>query len=136
MRTDHLSADVRDALARDLTIDIITIGRRSGLPRTTEIWYSRVDDRIIVCGTPSADGDGNGPRKRRDWLANLRANPAFIFKLKESLVAELPARASEVTDPDDRRYIMSAPSTRWYRDQVSSIDELVKDSPIVEVFFD
>jgi len=41
----------------------------------------------------------------------------------------------EIVDPDDRRYIMSAPATKWYRDQVASVEDLVKWSPIVEVFF-
>ena len=39
------------------------------------------------------------------------------------------------TDPEDRRHLMSAPATKWYRDQVESIEDLVSDSPIVEVFF-
>ena len=33
-----LPDEVRDALERDLTIDITTIGRRSGEPRRIEIW--------------------------------------------------------------------------------------------------
>jgi hypothetical protein len=41
-----------------------------------------------------------------------------------------------IDDPQDRRRLMSAPETQWYRDQVDSIDDLVKDSPIVEVLFD
>jgi len=49
---------------------------------------------------------------------------------------EVPARAVEITDVNDRRYIMSAPATQWYRDQVGSVDELVAQSPMVEVFFD
>jgi hypothetical protein len=68
-------------------------------------------------------------------LANLRANPEFTFCLKESCYIELPARAVEIIDPEDRRFLMSAPATKWYRDQVESIDELVNESPIVEVFF-
>jgi hypothetical protein len=69
-------------------------------------------------------------------LANLKVNPEFTFCLKESINAELPARAVEIVDEEDRRYLMSAPATKWYRDQVDSIDELVMNSPIVEVFFD
>jgi hypothetical protein len=56
--------------------------------------------------------------------------------LKESINVELRARAVEIVDVEDRRYLMSAPETKWYRDQVDSIDDLVRNSPIVEVFID
>jgi hypothetical protein len=59
-----------------------------------------------------------------------------VFCLKESLQVELSARAVLVVDPQDRRQLMSAPETQWYRDQVDSIEELVESSPIIEVFFD
>lgn len=130
-----MNEEIKRALQEDLTIDIITIGARSGLQRRTEIWFMNIKGRIIICGTPYA-GEGKGELARRDWLANLKANPDFTFCLKESVSAELPARAVEITDAEDRRYLMSAPETKWYRDQVDSIDDLVKHSPIVEVFFE
>ncbi len=129
-----MTAIIKDALKKDRTIDIITIGAKSGLPRRIEIWFTNVNGRIIICGTPDAKG-GKGQYSPRDWLANLRANPDFTFCLKESIQIELPAIAVEIVDPEDRRYLMSAPATKWYRDQVDSIDELVNGSPIVEVFF-
>ena len=130
-----MKAEIQKALQEDRTIDIITIGAKTGLPRRIEIWFTNVNGRIIICGTPGATG-GPGTRTPRDWLANLKANPDFTFCLKESTNAELPARAVEIVDLEDRRYLMSAPATKWYRDQVDSIDELVMNSPIVEVFFD
>jgi len=129
-----LQQEIRSALRNDRTIDIITIGAKSGLPRKTEIWFNNIDGRIIICGTPDAKG-GKGPHTPRDWLANLRVNPEFTFCLKESMSVELLARAVEILDPDDRRYLMSVPETKWYRDQVDSIDDLVNNSPIIEVFF-
>lgn len=122
------------ALETDKTIDIITTGAKSGQPRRTEIWFHTINGRIIICGTP--DGIGRaGKRKRRDWLANLKKNPEFIFCLKKSISAEIRAKAVEIIDESDRRQIMSAPETKWYRDQGNSIETLVKYSPIVEVFF-
>ena len=129
-----MDVEIQRALSIDRTIDIITTGAKTGLPRKTEIWFSNIGGRIIICGTPDAEGKNNA-RAHRDWLANLKANPEFLFCLKESLKAELPARAVVIVDPDDRRQIMSAPETKWYRDQVNSIEYLVRDSPIVEVFF-
>ena len=86
---------VRDALAKDRTIDITTIGRSSGLPRRIETWFYRVDDQIYLTGSP-------GPR---DWYANLLATPDFTFHLKQSVAADLPARATPITGSDERRPI-------------------------------
>jgi deazaflavin-dependent oxidoreductase (nitroreductase family) len=86
---------VRQALANDRTIDITTTGRISGLPRRIETWFYRVGDQIYLTGSPG----------RRDWYANLLANPDFTFHLKQSVVADLPARAAPVTDPAERRTI-------------------------------
>jgi hypothetical protein len=129
-----IKTTISEALRKDRTIDIITLGVKTGLSRRTEIWFSNIDGRIIICGTPDAKG-GKGHYSPRDWLANLRSNPDFTFCFKESIKIELPAKAVEIVDPEDRRYIMSAPETKWYRDQVDSIEDLVKASPIVEVFF-
>jgi hypothetical protein len=123
-----------EALKTDRLIDIVTIGARTGSQRVTEIWFVNIDGRIVICGTPSADGP-LGPRRPRGWLANLKANPRFEFCLKESVVCSLPAKAIEVTDATDRRRIMMAPQTRWYREQGFSIADLVEHSPIVDVFF-
>ena len=130
-----MNKKIKKALENDRTIDIITTGAKTGLPRRIEIWFNNVDGRIIITGTPNATGE-KGTYTPRAWLANLRANPEFTFCFKESLQVEVPARAVEITDPDDRRHIMSAPATQWYRDQVDSVDELVAHSPMVEVFFD
>ena len=58
-----------DKLAAHQTIHITTTGRRSGLPRRVEIWWFRVDGRFIITGTPG----------RRDWVANLRADPRLTL---------------------------------------------------------
>jgi hypothetical protein len=117
-----IKTKIRDALQNDRTIDIITIGAKSGLPRKIEIWFSNVNGRIIICGTPNAKGE-KGQYSPRDWLANLRAHPDFTFCFKESTQIELPATAVEIVDPEDRRYLMSAPETQWYRSQVDSIED-------------
>lgn len=129
-----MNDEIQRALREDRLIDIVTRGAKSGLPRKTEIWFTNVDGRIIICGTPDAAGT-SGPRARCDWLANLRANPEFLFCLKESVSAQLPARAVIIVDPEDRRRLMTAPATQWYRDQVTSVEDLVAGSPIVEVSF-
>ena len=116
---------IQQALAQDEVVDITTMGRKSGQPRRIEIWFRQVNGRIYITGTP-------GPR---DWYANLLENPHFIFHLKESLQADLPARARFVLSLAERRVILSQPVMAWYHEQVDSLDDLVKGSPLIEVIF-
>jgi len=114
---------IRRALAHDRTIDITTIGRTSGRPRRIETWFYRVDGRVYLSGSPG----------KRDWYANLLANPAFTFHLKRSVRADLTARATPITDPAERREIMG----RILADlgQPRDLDAWVAGSPLVLVSF-
>jgi deazaflavin-dependent oxidoreductase (nitroreductase family) len=131
------SMEDRDAILRSLleerTVDILTTGRRSGALRTTEIWTTVVDGQTYVCGTPNASKAGV-ERQPRDWLANLVARPEFTIRLKKSVQAELPARAERVDDPDERRRVLTAPNTEYYRNAVS-LDAALAYSPLVRVQF-
>ena len=113
---------IRNALTTDRTIDITTVGRKSGQPRRTEIWFRNRGGRIFITGLPGT----------RSWLANMRASPEFTFHLKESVQADLQARARIVTDEDERRQVL-----RLLLDGQSSTDfeEWVARSPLVEVEF-
>lgn len=112
--------NLAEALERDFTIDLTTIGRRSGLPRRIEIWYLLHHGAIYITGTP-------GPR---DWYANVLANPAIIFHLKESLRADIPGRAEVITDPALRHAVFHAPKSDWYR-SMESVEVLVAESPMI-----
>src|SRR5215203_1857981 len=92
-----MKESIKQALIQDRTIDITTIGRTSGIPRRIETWLYRVDDQIYLTGSPA----------RRDWYANLLANPEFTFHLKQSVAADLPANAVPVSDPESRRAIFT-----------------------------
>jgi deazaflavin-dependent oxidoreductase (nitroreductase family) len=116
---------VRAELADDPTVDITTIGRTSGLPRRIEIWMLDVDGRFFITGTPG----------RRDWLANLRANPSLVVHLKRHGRVDLGARAAEVDDASTRRDVLDHVSATWYRDQ-EPLDVLVDTAPMVEIVFD
>lgn len=90
-----MSAQVQLALTHDRTVDIMTIGRRSGQPRRIEIWFHNLDGRIYISGLPG----------RRGWYANVVAHPDFVFHLKETAQADILAHAHPITDP--------ARSSRW-----------------------
>jgi deazaflavin-dependent oxidoreductase (nitroreductase family) len=119
---------IRRALAHGLTCDITTIGRTSGKPRRIEIWYVLIDAQVYITGTP-------GPR---DWYANLLAQPRFVFHIKEGAQADLPARATPITDPAERRRILGhvIRSNSWFRAQSYDLDAWVAASPLVAVAFD
>ena len=127
---------IKHALVNDRLVDIVTIGRKTGEQRRVEIWFHNIEGRIIICGKPRGERDDGSPWSNRGWLANMRANPKFSFCLKESCEADLPARAVEITDDDDRRSLMSLSRMEWYHEQVEKVEDLVVGSPIVEVFFD
>jgi hypothetical protein len=116
---------IRQALATDEAIDITTRGCKSGKLQRIEIWFKQVNGRTYITGTP-------GPR---DWYANLLENPDFIFHLKESVQADLPAHARFIINPAERRAIFSDPAMAWYREQVDSLADLVTGSPLIEVVF-
>ena len=115
---------VRDELAEDPTVDITTTGRRSGVDRRIEIWMLDVDGRFFVTGTPG----------RRDWMANLRADPHLVVHLKRRAGVDIEATATRVTDPATRRRVIEHLAATWYRTQ-TPIDELVEKAPMVEVHF-
>lgn len=112
-------------LADDPTVDITTIGRRSGQPRRIEIWMMDIDGRYFITGTPG----------RRDWLANLRANPALVVHLKRRAGIDVPAHAIEVIDAPTRRRVFEHLVANWYRTQ-TPMDDLVATAPMVEVSMD
>jgi deazaflavin-dependent oxidoreductase (nitroreductase family) len=114
---------VRRALAQDRTIDITTVGRRSGKPRRIEIWFHNLGGRVYISGLPG----------RRDWYANLLAEPEFVFHLKETVEADIRAHARPVTDRTERELAL--------RDLVAGIGradalaDWIARSPLVEVQF-
>ena len=125
--------DILRSLFTERTVDIVTTGRRSGQLRATEIWITPLYGRIYICGTPNAGRKGM-LRTPRDWLANLKAHPALVLRLKTSVPAELAAIATPITDPEQRRRILEEESTEYYRNAVS-LDAAVAHSPIVLLTF-
>ena len=123
-----MDESIRHALAHGLTCDITTTGRTSGKSRRIEIWYFVLNGQVYITGTP-------GPR---DWYANLLAKPRMIFHVKEGAHADLPARATPITDVDERRRILGAVlrSNSWFRSQSYDLDAWVASSPLVEVQFE
>jgi deazaflavin-dependent oxidoreductase (nitroreductase family) len=123
--TDPALVDaIRRVLRHGHTIDITTIGRRSGEPRRIEIVFHSFDGRLYISGMPS-------PRTRA-WLHNLRANPRLTFHLKQLIQADLPATAREITDRAERHEVLTKVAKVWRRDP----EQMERFSPLVEVTID
>lgn len=92
-----MDVNIEKALTQDRVIDITTLGKKSGQPRRIEIWFHNIDGQLYITGRPG----------QRSWYANLVANPAFTFHLKESAQADIPAIATPITDVAAKREILA-----------------------------
>ena len=133
--------DVRRALAiddastiEDRTIDITTVGRRTGAPRRIEIVFYRLGDDFYLSGIPAPT--------TRHWLANLTAHPQFTFHLKQGVVADLPATATVIVDPAERRRVLAVFVDQFNQRRGTDsewpeavLDEWVAQSPLAKITF-
>jgi deazaflavin-dependent oxidoreductase (nitroreductase family) len=108
------------ALARDRTIDITTIGAKSGRPQRIEIWAWVGDGTVYLTGSPG----------RRGWYANLKADPEFTFHVKRGSQLDLAARARPIEDPVERLDVLTRVLGGSY-----DLEAWVASSPLVEVEF-
>jgi F420H(2)-dependent quinone reductase len=116
-----MDARIRGALETERTIDITTTGRTTGRPHRIEIWFHNLAGRLYLTGTPGTRG----------WYANLLAHPGFTFHLKGAVRADLPARATAVVEPAERRAVLSRLLERLGR--AAEVEAWIRDSPLVEV---
>ncbi len=138
MRDEVRAAFAIDASStiEDRTIDITTRGRRSGKPRRIEIVFYRLGEDVYLSGIPAPT--------RRDWLANLAADPQFIVHLKHGVVADLPATATIIVDPEERRRVLAVFVEEFNHRRREAddgwpegvLEEWVTQSPLARVTFD
>lgn len=116
------TADVVARLAATRTIDITTIGRRSGAPARIEIWWFYVAERFVITGTPG----------KRDWYANVLANPDITVHVP---FGDFAASAAPIEDAAFRRQVFTHPEIGWYRTH-AELERLVENAPMIEVMLD
>jgi len=110
--------EARQALDQQRTVEITTIGRRTGQPRRIETWRYRADGRYWLTGSPGS----------RDWYANLVAHPEFTLHLRN---LDLPVRGRVVTDPQERVRVFEE-IVRGL-DWGGSVESWIEGSPLVEI---
>ncbi|WP_089155453.1 nitroreductase/quinone reductase family protein [Micromonospora sp. NBS 11-29] len=110
--------EARRALDRQRTVEITTVGRRSGRPRRIETWRYRAAGRYWLTGSPGS----------RDWYANLLAHPEFTLHLAD---LDLRVRGRPVTDPAERALVFGeiVPTLDW----AGTLESWLAGSPLVEI---
>ena len=114
---------VRDSLGRSQTIDITTIGARTGRQRRLEIVVHNFGGRLYLSGIAN-------PNRKRGWLANLEANPALTVHLKRPVQADLPATGRVITEPAERKEVLVQVARVWNR---RDLNAMLEHSPLVEL---
>ena len=117
---------IRAALRQSQVVDLTTRGRRTGQLRRIEIFLHHDDGRLFISGMPRAD-------RTRDWIRNIGADPNVVVHLKQSVVADVPATARVVDDPDERRPLIEAAARRWRR---TDVEDMLRYSPLVVLTVD
>jgi deazaflavin-dependent oxidoreductase (nitroreductase family) len=100
-----ISEAINEAISRGGIADITTIGRKTGLPRRIEIYFHQFDGDLYLTGRPGF---------KRDWQANIEANPEFVLHLKRGVAADVPVRGEPEPDQEERgRILLRALVESW-----------------------
>jgi len=113
--------EIKRALQKDRLIDITTTGRKTGTDHRIEITFHTYDGEIYISGLPG----------KRDWYANLLAQPSFTFHMKQSIDVDIPAEADPILDKTSRRNILARIVQKWGR--LDDLEAFVEGSPLVNV---
>lgn len=121
-----LSDAAQAASCNSQVIDLTTTGRRSRQPRRIEIFLHADHGQLFISGMPRAD-------RTRDWIYNIEADAHVVIHLKQSIVADVPATARVISDPDERRPLIEAAATRWGR---TDVPDMLRHSPLIVLTVD
>lgn len=106
--------------------DITTIGRKTGEPRRIEIYFHQFDGDYYLTGRHG---------RRRDWEANILANPEFTLHLKRGITADLPVVGEPEPDPGERGRILRRALIESWDSPPDRVDKAlhrwVEDSPFI-----
>jgi len=122
-----MDAQLKDAYDRGGVIDITTLGAKTGARRRIEINFLALDGSYYITGMPG---------RKRDWLANMKANPTFTVHLKRGVTADITAEARPITDDVERTEVLYRILTDGWDNEPSKADHIlprwVATAPLVE----
>ena len=115
---------IRTALDQGHVIDMTTTGRHTGRPRRIEIVFHNLGGRIVISGMPVAG-------RTRAWIHNLEADPSITLHFKGPVAhGDVEGTARIVTDPAERRELLTGVARNWNR---TDVEAMVEHSPLIEV---
>jgi hypothetical protein len=96
------------------------------MPRRIEIYFHQFDGRFYLTGRPGF---------KRDWVANIEANPDFTLHLKRGISRDIPVRGQAEPDREERaRILLRALVESWGSDPErarADLDRWVDTSPFI-----
>jgi len=126
--TTTIDPAVEAALRGGGFILITTTGRKTGRPRQIPIVFHAIGGRTYISGMPS--------RRKRDWLANLEAEPRFTVHFVRGPRADVPATARVITDETERRHVLRHVARAWGRPDPGGVETMTAYSPLIEFTVD
>ena len=91
MKKTNPNSNLKDNnLDREQYLYLTTRGRKSGLPREIEIWFTRRDGRFYLIAEYSTS----------HWLQNLRANPRASIRVAGENIAVHARLIDHETEPE------------------------------------
>lgn len=119
----HFSETINDSGV----VDITTTGAKSGMARRIEINFLHLDGRYFITGRPG---------RKRDWQANLNANPTFIVHLKGTDPQDLNAEARLITDEAERSEVLYKILVEGWGNEPAKAEHIlprwVENAPLIE----
>lgn len=92
-----MDPSVKEAMDRGGIADITTYGRKTGKPYRIEIYFHHFDGEYYLTGRHG---------RKRDWEANIGANPEFTLHLKRGISADVTVVGEPEPDPEVRARIL------------------------------
>ncbi len=83
------------AIAKKRTLELTTIGRKTGKRRTAEIWFVVEGDHLFVQA---------GEKARKGWLVNLRSDPEVDLDIAGT---KLHGRATIIADAAEAKRVLA-----------------------------
>ena len=80
-----------DEFAAEKTLQLTTVGRRSGVERTALIWFVVDGDCLLVQA---------GPKGQKGWYANVGSNPEVRLQVGDLIVAGIAERIQNPTEEE------------------------------------
>ena len=92
-----MNKSLRSVLDRDSLADITTIGWEAASENRVEVELFHLNGQIYLCNRPGDYG----------WVAELLVSPEYTYHLKQSVRMDLPALATDITNPTQKKALLT-----------------------------